>query len=62
MNLIAPVHIGKGAYVVAGSTITSDVPDNDLAIARSRQENKSGYADRIRNQAKAKKERGNSSK
>lgn len=62
VNLIAPVHIGRGAYVVAGSTITSDVPDNDLAIARSRQENKSGYADRIRNQAKAKKERGNSSK
>jgi len=43
-NLIAPVSIGKGAYVVAGSTITSDVKDEDLAIARSKQVNKPGYA------------------
>ncbi|ANS76384.1 bifunctional N-acetylglucosamine-1-phosphate uridyltransferase/glucosamine-1-phosphate acetyltransferase [Paenibacillus yonginensis] len=56
VNLIAPVKIGKGAYVVAGSTITHSVPDNDLAIARQRQENKTGYADKIRARAKAKKE------
>ncbi len=55
-NLIAPVHIGKGAYVVAGSTITGDVKENDLAIARARQENKAGYADKIRAKAKAIKE------
>lgn len=43
-NLIAPVTVGKNAFVVAGSTITSDVGDDDLAIARSRQVNKPGYA------------------
>lgn len=36
-NLIAPVHIGKDAFVAAGSTITEDVPAGSLAIARSRQ-------------------------
>lgn len=56
-NLIAPVSIGKGAYVVAGSTITSDVKDEDLAIARSKQVNKPGYARvlKARIQAKYKK-------
>ncbi|KAA9003592.1 bifunctional UDP-N-acetylglucosamine diphosphorylase/glucosamine-1-phosphate N-acetyltransferase GlmU [Paenibacillus spiritus] len=56
VNLIAPVKVGKGAYVVAGSTITRSVSENDLAIARQRQENKPGYADKIRSRAKAKKE------
>ncbi|WP_029197999.1 bifunctional UDP-N-acetylglucosamine diphosphorylase/glucosamine-1-phosphate N-acetyltransferase GlmU [Paenibacillus alginolyticus] len=56
VNLIAPVKIGKGAYVVAGSTITHSVDDGDLAIARERQSNKPGYADKIRARAKAKKE------
>lgn len=56
VNLIAPVKVGDGAYVVAGSTITKDVPSGDLAIARQRQENKPGYADKIRARAKAKKE------
>lgn len=57
VNLIAPVKVGKGAYVVAGSTITHSVSDNDLAIARQRQENKSGYAEKIRARAQAKKQR-----
>lgn len=57
VNLIAPVKVGKGAYVVAGSTITQAVPENDLAIARARQENKAGYAEKIRARAKAKKQR-----
>jgi bifunctional UDP-N-acetylglucosamine pyrophosphorylase/glucosamine-1-phosphate N-acetyltransferase len=48
VNLIAPVTIGKGAYVVAGSTITGDVPADSLAIARARQTNKEGYASRLR--------------
>jgi len=48
VNLIAPVVVGKGAYVVAGSTITHDVPENDLAIARERQVNKPGYAQKLR--------------
>ncbi|AIQ61786.1 bifunctional N-acetylglucosamine-1-phosphate uridyltransferase/glucosamine-1-phosphate acetyltransferase [Paenibacillus stellifer] len=55
VNLIAPVKVGKGAYVVAGSTITRTVAEGDLAIARQRQENKPGYADKIRARAKAKK-------
>lgn len=42
-NLVAPVNVGKGAYVAAGSTITSDVPEDALSIARSRQTNKENY-------------------
>lgn len=57
VNLIAPVKIGEGAYVVAGSTITKDVPAGDLAIARERQVNKPEYADKIRGRAKAKKDK-----
>lgn len=56
VNLIAPVKVGEGAYIVAGSTITQDVYDNDVAIARQRQVNKTGYADKIRARARAKKE------
>ncbi|MEX2103850.1 MAG: bifunctional UDP-N-acetylglucosamine diphosphorylase/glucosamine-1-phosphate N-acetyltransferase GlmU, partial [Bacilli bacterium] len=42
-----PVKIGENAYVAAGSTITRDVPPKALAIARSRQENKENYVERI---------------
>lgn len=42
-NLVAPVNIGDGAYVAAGSTITDEVPGNALAIARARQVNKENY-------------------
>lgn len=56
VNLVAPVTVGKGAFVVAGSTITRPVSENDLAIARVRQENKPGYAEKIRSRAKAKKD------
>jgi len=42
-NLIAPVTIGEGAYVAAGSTITDDVPGSALSIARARQVNKERY-------------------
>lgn len=45
-QLIAPVRIGKGAYVAAGSSITEDVPDHALGIARSRQSNIEGWAER----------------
>ena len=38
VNFIAPVRIGRGARIAAGSTITEDVPDEVLAIARARQE------------------------
>lgn len=43
-NLIAPVHVGEGAYIAAGSTITDDVQANALAIARTRQQNKRDWA------------------
>ena len=46
VNLIAPVKVGKGAIVAAGSTITDDVPEEALAIARERQTNKNGYPKR----------------
>jgi bifunctional UDP-N-acetylglucosamine pyrophosphorylase/glucosamine-1-phosphate N-acetyltransferase len=52
VNLIAPVKVGKGAYVVAGSTITHEVSENDLAIAREKQVNKPGYAEKLRNRKK----------
>ena len=42
-NLVAPVKVNKGAYIAAGSTITDEVPENSLAIARSRQINKFGW-------------------
>jgi bifunctional UDP-N-acetylglucosamine pyrophosphorylase/glucosamine-1-phosphate N-acetyltransferase len=43
-NLVAPIEIGPGAYVAAGSTLTQNVPGDALAIARGRQENKPGWA------------------
>src|ERR1051326_7137566 len=42
-QLIAPVRIGKDAYVAAGSSVTEDVPPGSLAIARGRQVNKEGW-------------------
>lgn len=38
VNLVAPVNVGKGALIAAGSTITNDIPSGRLAIARARQE------------------------
>ncbi|MGJ7913657.1 bifunctional UDP-N-acetylglucosamine diphosphorylase/glucosamine-1-phosphate N-acetyltransferase GlmU [Neobacillus sp. LXY-1] len=46
-NLVAPVTIGKGAYVAAGSTITKNVPGNALSIARAQQVNKDNYVDKL---------------
>ena len=54
-QLIAPVKIGKGAYVASGTTVTRDVPDNALAVARTKQSNKEGYASRLRARFKKKK-------
>jgi bifunctional UDP-N-acetylglucosamine pyrophosphorylase/glucosamine-1-phosphate N-acetyltransferase len=44
VQLVAPVRVGKGAYVAAGSCIVADVPAEALAVARSRQVVKRGWA------------------
>ena len=51
-QLIAPVRVGKGAYVAAGSSITEDVPDGALGIARGRQANVDGWVERRKAQGK----------
>jgi bifunctional UDP-N-acetylglucosamine pyrophosphorylase/glucosamine-1-phosphate N-acetyltransferase len=53
-QLIAPVRIGKGAYVGAGSSITEDVPAGALGIARGRQSNVDGWVERKKGSAQAK--------
>ena len=50
-QLIAPVSIGAGAYVAAGSSITDDVPPGALGVARGRQKNILGWAKRRRQKA-----------
>ena len=57
--LVAPVRIGDGAYVAAGSTITENVPADALGVARGRQTNKPGWAARRRREmARASREEG----
>ena len=51
--LVAPVRIGDGAYVAAGSTITENVPSDGLGIARGRQVNKPGWAAKKRRELAA---------
>jgi bifunctional UDP-N-acetylglucosamine pyrophosphorylase / glucosamine-1-phosphate N-acetyltransferase len=53
--LIAPVRIGKGAYVAAATTVTEDVPPDSLALGRARQIVKEGWAKTKREKAKAQK-------
>lgn len=55
-TLVAPLHLGAGAYVAAGSTLTKDVPDDALAFGRARQETREGYAQRLRELQAAKKQ------
>jgi bifunctional UDP-N-acetylglucosamine pyrophosphorylase/glucosamine-1-phosphate N-acetyltransferase len=43
-QLVAPVRVGHGAYVAAGSTITDEVPPDALAISRVHQTNKTDWA------------------
>lgn len=47
-NLVAPVRIGDRAFTAAGATVTADVPDGALAVARARQKNFHGWNDRRR--------------
>jgi len=51
--LVAPVKVGDGAYVAAGSTITENVPADALGIARGRQINKAGWAGKKRRELAA---------
>jgi bifunctional UDP-N-acetylglucosamine pyrophosphorylase/glucosamine-1-phosphate N-acetyltransferase len=46
-SLVAPLDVGDRAYTGAGSTITGDVPEGALGIAREKQKNIEGYADRV---------------
>ena len=43
-SLVAPITVGKNAYVGAGSTITKDIPDNALGVARGKQKNKENWS------------------
>lgn len=52
-QLVAPVRVGKNAYVATGTTVTRNVPADALAVGRARQENKEGYATRLRAKLKA---------
>ena len=53
-QLVAPVRVGKGAYVGAGSTITKDVPADALALSRTAQRNVEGWATKKRESQKKK--------
>ncbi|MBY8827735.1 bifunctional UDP-N-acetylglucosamine diphosphorylase/glucosamine-1-phosphate N-acetyltransferase GlmU [Hephaestia mangrovi] len=56
--LVAPVSVGDGAIVGAGSVVTRDVEANALAVARGSQEQKPGWAARFRERMRAKKDKG----
>jgi len=47
VNLVAPLTVAANSYLAAGSTITKDVPEDALAIARVKQENKEGFAKKL---------------
>ena len=52
-TLVAPVTLGEGAYIAAGSCITKEVPAGTLALGRSRQVNKEGWATRKKAERKS---------
>jgi bifunctional UDP-N-acetylglucosamine pyrophosphorylase/glucosamine-1-phosphate N-acetyltransferase len=52
-QLVAPVRVGKNAYVGTGTTVTRDVPSDALAVGRAKQSNKDGYAPRLRAKLRA---------
>src|SRR6202162_5600264 len=52
-TLVAPIRVGHGAYIAAGSTITENVPADGLGMARGRQMNKAGWASKKRRELAA---------
>ena len=52
VNLVAPVTVGEGAFVAAGSTVTDNVPEGALAIARQRQTTKADWARKRKEEGK----------
>ncbi len=52
-KVVAPVEVGRDAYVATGTTVTQDVPGEALAIGRARQENKEEYAPKLRSRLAA---------
>ena len=61
-HLVAPVTVGKDAYIATGTTVTSDVPPEALAIGRARQVNKEGLGTRLRAKLKGDAERAKAKK
>jgi bifunctional UDP-N-acetylglucosamine pyrophosphorylase/glucosamine-1-phosphate N-acetyltransferase len=57
-QLVAPVTIGRDAYVASGTTVTKDVPRSALALSRVKQVNVEGWADRFREAQSKRKGRG----
>ena len=57
-QLIAPVTIGRDAYVASGTTVTKDVPRSALALSRVKQVNRDGWADRFREAKGKRKDKG----
>jgi bifunctional UDP-N-acetylglucosamine pyrophosphorylase/glucosamine-1-phosphate N-acetyltransferase len=55
-QLVAPLRVGKDAYVATGTTVTQDVPSEALALSRVKQVNKEGYATRLKARFRAAKE------
>ena len=52
-TLVAPVTVGRGAYIAAGSAVTQDVPAGSLGIGRARQENKPGWVEKRKSSSRS---------
>ena len=57
VQTIAPIEIGSDSYIATGSTISRNVPSGALAISRVKQENKEGYAERLKSRFQAAKKK-----
>ncbi len=56
-QIVAPLTVGRNSYVATGTTLTLNVPEDALAISRAEQENKTGFARRLRRILQAKKKK-----